>query len=454
MDLDDSGMDSGWHSLGHDLHLSILSMLDKNSLQAVMQTSRDLRLLASSLISAIEICDASALAHYPKHAAIKSMWLRMRPSPLRAHMEPPGMVIWLQAVSSACNRLAAVTIVRVKLHQAMDAATMDRLLASIAQACPSLRCLSIEGIMRKEEDVVRAMFAAVGRHLPKICELQLEPREVFDFSIAGIDWAACLPRGLQKFTSMVNLHHELLQQLVLMPSLKEVAVWSLSTGEQEQLEVQSDACAWRILRIKSGFPSCLELGRFSSAMPSLHLICEAPTWFLGSAAEGPAIVAKAAAWLSQSHNRPDELSLWFSSAAARSTSGLISSLAPLSSLTVSLQLSDWPVTERTLDELALALPNVHKLGLRSCSVSSNAWARISSLTSVTYLTINRFRGGGDVIPLAQVIAFASATLRPMALTLKGGVVSEDDQAGWEAFEEEQRKNNAQLLVTVRITQEQ
>ena len=129
-------------------------------------------------------------------------------------------------------------------------------------------------------------------------------------------------------------------------------------------------------------------------------------------------------------------------------------MAPLSSLTVSLQLSDWPVTERTLEELALALPNVHKLGLRSCSVSSNAWARMSSLTSVTYLTINRFRGGGDVIPLAQVIAFASATLRPMALTLKGGVVSEDDQAGWEAFEEEQRKNNAQLLVTVRITQEQ
>ena len=57
MDHDDGG--SGWGSLGHDLHFSILSVLkqqkDKDSLQAVMQTSRDLRLLGSSLISAIDV---------------------------------------------------------------------------------------------------------------------------------------------------------------------------------------------------------------------------------------------------------------------------------------------------------------------------------------------------------------------------------------------------------------
>ena len=412
-----------WDSLGHDLQLSILSVLsqrkDKDSLQAMMQTSRDLRLLASSLISAIEIRDASALAHYPRHAAaIKSMWLGMRSSPLRAHMEPHGMVIWLQAISSACSRLAAVTSVHVELPgvpQAIDPATLDSLLTSIARACPNLRCLSIEGITRKEEDVVRAMFSAIGQHLPRIIELQLEPADEddYDFAIAGIDWAACLPRGLQKFTSMVDVHHELLQQLVLMPSLTEVAVLTLS-GEGELLEVQSEACAWRILRIETGSPFLQELGRFTAAMPLLHLkLCDNPTWLLGSAVEGLATMAKAAAWLSQISNCPNELSLELNSIAAESAAGVISSLAPLSGPLISLALIDWPVSEGTLDELAAALPNVSKLTLLGCSISSSAWARMSSLTSVTDLTINRIRGGagGTVIPLSQIIAFTSAIFR-------------------------------------------
>lgn len=85
-----------------------------------MQTSRDLWLLASSLISAIEVRDAFALDRYPRHAAaITSMWLRMRPSPGEAHMEPPCMVSWLQANSAACDHLAAVTIARVALPGTM-----------------------------------------------------------------------------------------------------------------------------------------------------------------------------------------------------------------------------------------------------------------------------------------------------------------------------------------------
>ena len=105
--MDQDGSDSDWHSLGHDLHHSVLSVLkrrkDKVSLQAVMQTSRDLRLLASSIISAIEVRDGSVLAHYPRHAAaINKIQLRMNPSPEKAHMEPPGMVIYL----AACNLLS------------------------------------------------------------------------------------------------------------------------------------------------------------------------------------------------------------------------------------------------------------------------------------------------------------------------------------------------------------
>ena len=114
---------------------------------------------------------------------------------------------------------------------------------------------------------------------------------LYDFAIAGIDWAACLPRGLHMFTSMVNLHRELLQQLVLMPSLTEVAICGLSIDEEGQLEVQSEVCAWHILRLESGFPSCQELGRFTSAMPLLHLDCDDPAWFLGADIGEPAIVA-------------------------------------------------------------------------------------------------------------------------------------------------------------------
>ena len=75
-----------------------------------------------------------------------------------------------------------------------------------------------------------------------------------------------------------------------------------------------------------------------------------------------------------------------------------------------------------------------------------------TLTSVTDLKIYGRADGGGTIPLAQIIAFASAVSRPMALTFKGGVVSEEDQAGWEAFEEEQRQNNGLQQITVHISQ--
>ena len=421
----------------------------------------DLARPAASLISTIEIRDGSALAHYPRHAAaITSMRLWMDTSPEKAHMEPPGLVFWLHATSAACNRLAAVTSIHVELPgvlQAMEPTIMDSLLASIARACPSLRCLSMGNIVREEEGLVRAMFSAIGRHLPGIVELQLGLEFEYEdnFAIVGIDWAACLPRGLQKFTGYhVALHHELLQQLVLMPSLTDVEVFGLSLLGEELLEIQSDACTWRILRLKSGFPSCQELGRFTAAMPLLHLDCVDTSWYLGDAVEELAAVAKAAAWLSQIRNSPEELSVILRSGAggaAATTAGLImSSLAPLSGPLNSLHLVGWPVTEETLYELAEALPSVGKLTLWSCSLSGRAWSSMLTLTSVTDLTIY----DGATIPLAQIIALVSAISPPMALTFEGGSVSIEDQAGWEAFEAEHRRINRQLQVTVHITQGQ
>ena len=413
----------------------------------------------SSLISSIEIRDAFALAHYPKHAAaITSMRLWMCPFHGKAHMEPPCMVTWLQSTSAISKRLAAVTSVRVELPesvadgevQPMEPAIMDSLVASIGQACPSLR---MDGIDRDNEELVRAMFTAIGQHLPGIVELQLglDTRTVsYNWDIDGIDWAACLPRGLQKFSSEVFLHHELLQQLVLMPSLTEVAVGGLS-DDNDTTEVQSGGCAWRVLQIggfEAGYPSCDALGRFTAAMPLLHLYCDDPFYWelnASSQVEAPA-VAKAATWLSQISNCPKELAIGWGDESipdTASTAGVISALAPLSGL-VSLALSFWPVTERTLDELALALPNVSKLTVESsCSISSGAWLRMSSLTSVTDLTINRRSGVGNTIPLAQIIAFVSAVSHPMTLTFYPSSGAGADQAGWEAFKEtleEQRRS--------------
>ena len=445
--------DGSWHSLGQDLQLSIMSVLkqrkDKSSLQAMMQTSRDLRLLASSLISSIEIRGAFALARYPKHAAaITSMRLCMRPSPRQVHMEPSAMISWLQSTPAISSRmgggLAAVTGVRVDLpvpdeddeekFEPMRPAIMDNLITTIGRACPSLRSLHIDGIYRTEVDkgLVRAMFSAIGQHLPGIVELQLEVctgTDLYDFNIAGIDWAACLPRGMEKFNSNVHLHHNLLQQLVQMPALVEVVVGSLGDDDVDgTTEVQSGGCAWRILRIGglgAGFSSCKAFGRFSAAMPLLQLYCTNTVyWELDSIsqAEGPT-VAKAAAWLSQISNCPHELSIGWGVYIpdSISTVGVISALAPMSNLT-SLQLLDWPVTERTLDELALALPNVSKLAFKFCSINSSAWLRMLSLASVTHLSLIR-----TPVTLKQVVAFTSVVLRPVTLLCANST----NQAGWD-----------------------
>ena len=287
---------------------------------------------------------------------------------------------------------------------------------------------------------------------------------VSNFDISNIDWAACLPRGLQKFSSNIHLNHNLLQQLVQMPALAEVAVCSLG---QEAMKVQSDNCAWRSLRLSDGLPSCEVLARFTAAMPLLQMpsldreveLQSPHQWFFtpfGSTSVDRTIVAKAAAWLSHVNNCPKELSVRWGWRAnywpdAASTVGYISALAPLSGL-VSLELVLWPITERTLDELALALPNVEKLILNSCSISSGAWSRMSSLKSVTDLKITH-QHTNHTIPLADIVAFTSAVSHPMSIHFNYSTVSEADRGGWEAFKgtlKERRRSMGLPHITVRM----
>ena len=121
--------------------------------------------------------------------------------------------------------------------------------------------------------------------------------------------------------------------------------------------------------------------------------------------EGGCNLAKAATWLSQIHNPPEELSLWLSSAATRSTTGLISSPAtPL--LASHRENLDWKSLQRRSPVCTSSVcgpaPSLVAPG-HTC----HPWS-----TSVTDLTIDRFRVGVRalyVIPLAQVIAFVYDT---------------------------------------------
>ena len=453
--------DGSWHSLGHDLQLSILSVLkqrkDWRSLQAMMQASRGLRRISSSLISRIDVVNARALACFPKFAALTSMrlgfMLRSGDADQATELEPYALVAWLQATSAVCNRLETVTEVYMTLVDSMDAATLGSLVESLARACPSLRSLHIDDIDRQNEQLVAAMLTAIGQHLPRIVELGLELCHMgteghrdYNLDITGIDWAACLPRGLQKFRSSVHLHHELLQQLAQMPVLTEVAVWSLGNRdpgheEEEQREVQSDACMWRKLQILGYlFPTPADLCSFTAWPPHLRLLFDRDYdiggWVLDARlpySRQSLALTTAAARLSQSlvptdNIGWDDFSLGWGKAIpdAAAAVGFISALAPMSALSIPrLTLDHWPVTERTLDELVKALPFVSELTLVDCSISSGAWLRMLSLKSVTHLALFR-----APVSLTQVVAFTSVVSHYMALECADST----DDAGWHDFQ--------------------
>lgn len=64
---------------------------DRDSLLAMMQTSRELRLLVSSFIGAIEVSSAASMQPFPRHATVKTLGIWMKPV---AVVEAPS---WLRA---------------------------------------------------------------------------------------------------------------------------------------------------------------------------------------------------------------------------------------------------------------------------------------------------------------------------------------------------------------------
>ena len=413
---------ASWSCLGSDLQLLILSSLkqqgDKAAIQALLQTSRALRLLASSLICKITVCDVAALSHFPRHAVITEIWLVMESSESRAHMELPDVLAWLAATSAAGLRLCAVTIVSMTMppkNQQLGT-SLSALILAVGQTFPNMQNLVVMGLARSldNEGAMTAFFQALGNHLPNITVLcvmvngglyDLDIPGLYDLDIPGLydldipDWAACLPAGLRRIQINVVLHPVLLQLLAQMPNLTDVAAWALSkdmVGDGLNT-VQSEACAWRVLRIFQ-FPSFQDVCRFST-WPQISLqqgnaaVTRFPSWTLGQHCPEQTLALTTAAvrlatctdsnlsWLGNGFTlRCTEESA--------SAVGVISALAPLADKIPTLRLEGWTVGAVLLNELALALPHTHGLDLMDCIVTSEAWVRLLTLTSITRLSFS------------------------------------------------------------------
>ena len=95
--------------LNGDIHSIIVELLwrqnDHSSVNAVMQTSRELRLQTSALISKIKVTDMLALRHFPRHATLRTLDLAMHPE---------KAAMWLQATwVLAPERLQPVAKIQV-----------------------------------------------------------------------------------------------------------------------------------------------------------------------------------------------------------------------------------------------------------------------------------------------------------------------------------------------------
>ena len=423
-------------SLGEDLQLEVIKVLqkdaDKDSMQAVLQTSRDLRLRASALIHKLVVCNNSNnmmdTDRFPRHAVnITSLELRITSQVIASVVE------WLNT-AALTDRLLLVTRAdlvvqlprRVQQEDEDEEAKDERdfadaeandlvlafVVAALAHACPNLSSLIVSSTDLFEDVLSRSFFEAIGRHLPNLAQLEFLDTHVpqvpmndtsYGIDFAGIDWAACLPAGLTKLHLWrVNLHRSLLQQLVRMPLLVDVQAWSLSDYKDDMsMPVQSDTCAWRKLQLGNMFPDFREVCRFSTWPSNVKLVetqcLEGPYtfhWKLGqSSVEQTDAVATAAQRLSTcdlSSSGTFKLSCWqnwqgvehhtgISDAAA--AVGIISALALLASSIPALWLIGWPISASLLDELAWLLPYTHTLIITDCTIGEDARARLLRLCS-------------------------------------------------------------------------
>lgn len=373
-------------------------------------------------------------------------------------MELPDVPAWLATTSAAGRRLRAVTLDMAMPPQDRQlGASLTALVLAVGQTFPNLRSLSVDGLAREEskEEPPTAFFQALGKHLPNITTLCVRLNDDADYShldIPGVNWAACLPAGLRKIELNVDLHPALLQHLARMPNLTEIEAYGLSMnmGGDDQSTVQSEACAWRVLRLVR-FPAYQDVCRFST-WPHFSLQNSTSgdtdfSWSLGQhSPEQTLATATAAARLATSTNID---MAWFDSGFTiggndlptkefASAVGVISALAPLADKLQTLCLENWTISATLLDELAQALPNTHTLELRHCIITGEAWVRLLTLTSVTRLSIS---AQGPFYPpaswprltLHEATVFSASVPRAMTLSLSSAALKAGDVAAWDIF---------------------
>ena len=447
-------------SLGEDLQSEILKVLhrngDKGSIQAVLQASRDLRLRASSFIRKLVVRHDDAMSRFPRHATITSLELKLRLS---------SVVEWLNT-AALTGRLLHVTraslVVELPFISARDAddAALDELLAdgddleallavivpAVARACPTLSSLVVSTSRMSDEILTNSFFVALRDNLPNLSELEVEETHFngpMELRVLGIDWAACLPGLTKLHLKHVNLHHALLQNLVSMPLLVDVAVWSLSSHDDDlRVPVQSDTCAWRKLQLGEMFPHFRDVCRFTTWPSSVKLI---KTWFtpiqghptfywdIMPDVDQTDTVATAAQKLSTcdlSSSGTFKVSWLNLPEGPASPIRIISALAPLAASIPALCLENCPITASLLDDLARSLPHTHTLFLKCCAISDDAWVRLLTLSSVTALSFK------SRVPLAEAVALAASVPRAMTLWLDEKVLRNfgaRNRASWDVF---------------------
>ena len=472
--MNNSNEISGWDNLGTDLQLSILSVLrqqaDKDSLQAVLQASHMMQLLASSLIHAAVVCDAEVLiSRFPRHATLTSMQLVMEPpgnKPADPCIEMAVVISWMELnyASGISNSLRCVTDVKVELPYdaggQQDKALVVAAIEALSHACPGLRSFCVNNLDRYNEALMIAFFIALGQHLPRLTELEIrvETTDSFDFEIAGIDWAACLPPALRKITlPFIDVDRSLMQHLVQMPKLVEVAAYSFCVLLQKEdgesiFKLDPDLCSWQLLKLAI-LPSFNAVSQFT-AWPRVLIECipsfePFSNWQLGPPCPAQtAAVATAAERLSTCTYTPLALGDFFVISWEKrpkdpaSAAGIILALAPLAGLIPKLLLKNWPINAALLDEVAQALPHTSNIAFElGCSLTSDAWVRLLTLTSVTEIS---FLLMGETIQLADFVSFMTAVPRAMHVGLAHGclpildfcspLLSASDLEAWDRFE--------------------
>ena len=371
-------------------------------------------------------------------------------------MHPEKAAMWLQATwAAAPERLLTVTKVQVHTISANDEDAwedvpdhLDALLEAISCSCPNATSLEIFSLLKGEAHLAAPFFASLGHHLPHLLELRASSHPPNDDVVevpgsTAQQWAACLPPGLRKLALPgMAIHGNMLQHLVTMPSLIELEAFSLCEyGARGPFPaVQSEACAWQVLRLHD--------------LPAWGLINSFSTWPVGLKLEVSSPGAVEFEWgLEMPPSRQQALAVWeaaaklsacidsprfplsclvlacrvesrMSPSEAATAVALIYALKPLDATLQGVRLKRWRVTAGVLQALTMYLPNTVMLGLEDCIVDSGAWQCLSVQPRLERLLFL----GRTRTTLAQILVLAEGVKQGLEILVGMGCMTAADRA--------------------------